>query len=94
MKIALLKLLRILYIKSTWLKCTNASCYDDGMCVVNLFICRDNKMTLILFLDSEHFLFKTNIRTKALELLIQIINQLLSGDLREAGYIVNIFLRV
>ncbi|MMZ66126.1 hypothetical protein D1872_285960 [compost metagenome] len=94
MKIAFLKMSCIFYVKTTWLKCANPCCDDKGMCMMNLFVSSDYKMTLILFLDLKHFLLKTNVRVKAFELFIKIVHQLLTRNFWKAGNIVNIFLRV
>ncbi|GJM74703.1 hypothetical protein HMSSN036_69190 [Paenibacillus macerans] len=51
-------------------------------------------MAFVLLFDLEHFLLQPDIRLKQLELLVQVVDQLLTGDLGEAGDIINIFLRV
>ncbi|MNS25697.1 hypothetical protein D3C72_575980 [compost metagenome] len=61
--------------------------------MLTLIGCND-EMALVFFFYINNFFFKSDIRVKMFDLLIQVIHELLSRNFREAGNIINIFLRI
>ncbi|MMZ64103.1 hypothetical protein D1872_264020 [compost metagenome] len=93
-QVALLEFGRVLQLKPPWFKSADPRRNDQGPCVVDFLVGGDDKMTLILLLDTQYFFFKTYVRIEPFQLLIQVVDQFLARNLGKSGDIVNIFLWV